>query len=470
MGVGYILFQFLDDANPSKGATIVNANSSLLSGSQIGYSPIDCELTSLDFAVRGTHYWIWGCPEIKLYSDCSGLLDMMNKPLADITNRRHQKILDRLQNYNFIGEHIPGVDNKIADCLSRLCRNIRQTHHYSQRMPRILPMSKRAKVYLKQVEILDPMVSQLATIAGNDLDYMEMMMNIENGTHQKDLHDASELRQMEGLLSELGTVTLPNGERLIIRNGCEVLIPKQERKHILEVLHRDHMAARTMIRQCRGRIWWPRMRNDIQELYELCKQCTENRISQPQMANEVGLADAFAHFFPGEEVNVDFAERGSRNFMVVVDILTGFMQVYETKDKTSMTAVKVLREWSASFGRPYRVRCDSGPGYRQTFIEEMGKLGVQVIHSSAYNPSSNSHAERAVRTLKDILKKHENISSLQLKEILFCSNTRLQVNGAGSPLARFLGRDVLSGLPNSLDRSLNWDQLMQIRADEHQKG
>ena len=187
------------------------------------------------------------------------------------------------------------------------------------------------------------------------------------------------------------------------------------------------------------------------------------------MANEVGLADAFAHFFPGEEVNVDFAEKGSRNFMVVVDILTGFMQVYETKDKTSMTAVKVLREWSASFGRPYRVRCDSGPGYRQTFIEEMGKLGVQVIHSSAYNPSSNSHAERAVRTLKDILKKHENINSLQLKEILFCSNTRLQVNGAGSPLARFLGRDVLSGLPNSLDRSLNWDHLMQIRADEHQK-
>ena len=92
--------------------------------------------------------------------------------------------------------------------------------------------------------------------------------------------------------------------------------------------------------------------------------------------------------------------------MVVVDILTGFMQVYETKDKTSMTAVNVLREWSASFGRPYRVRCDNGPGYRQTFIEEMGKLGVKVIHSSAYNPTSNSHAERGVRTLKDILKKH----------------------------------------------------------------
>ena len=48
-------------------------------------------------------------------------------------------------------------------------------------MPRILPMSKRAKVYLKQVEILDPMVAQLATIASNDLDYIEMMMNIENG-------------------------------------------------------------------------------------------------------------------------------------------------------------------------------------------------------------------------------------------------------------------------------------------------
>ena len=83
---------------------------------------------------------------------------MMKKPIADIQNRRHQKILVRLQNYNFEGTHIAGVNNKIADALSRLCRNITSTHHYPQTMPRILPTSKRASIREKQLEVLDPLV------------------------------------------------------------------------------------------------------------------------------------------------------------------------------------------------------------------------------------------------------------------------------------------------------------------------
>ena len=84
VGVGFVLFQFLSDEEPKKGAVIINANSSLLSESQIGYSPIDAEMISLDFASRACHYWLWCCPQIELYSDCSGLLDMLSKPIADI--------------------------------------------------------------------------------------------------------------------------------------------------------------------------------------------------------------------------------------------------------------------------------------------------------------------------------------------------------------------------------------------------
>ena len=120
VGVGFVLFQFLSDQEPAKGAVIINANSSLLGENQVGYSPIDAEMISLDFASRACHYWLWCCPEIELYSDCSGMLDMLQKPIADIENRRHQKILTRLMNYNFSGNHIAGVDQKIADALSRL--------------------------------------------------------------------------------------------------------------------------------------------------------------------------------------------------------------------------------------------------------------------------------------------------------------------------------------------------------------
>ena len=76
LGVGYVLFQHLSDQDPAKGALIINANSRLLSEQQAGYSPIDSEAIALDFACQACHYWIYYCPEVILYSDCNGLLDM----------------------------------------------------------------------------------------------------------------------------------------------------------------------------------------------------------------------------------------------------------------------------------------------------------------------------------------------------------------------------------------------------------
>ena len=100
IGMGYCVFQFLEDKHPEKGAVIISANSSMLGEHQIGYSPIDAELLGLDFAMKSCHYWLFYCPEVKLYSNCTGLLDMLNKPLDSILNRRHQQIFMRSAAYN----------------------------------------------------------------------------------------------------------------------------------------------------------------------------------------------------------------------------------------------------------------------------------------------------------------------------------------------------------------------------------
>ena len=92
VGIGYCLFQYVSDSEPEKGAVIISCNSSVLGESQVGWSPIDAELLSLDFAMKSCHYWLYFCEEVKLYSDCSGLLDMLNKPIDQILNLRHHKI------------------------------------------------------------------------------------------------------------------------------------------------------------------------------------------------------------------------------------------------------------------------------------------------------------------------------------------------------------------------------------------
>ena len=153
LGVGFVLFQWIDELDPSKGAAIINANASML------------------------------------------MPDMLRKPLCDIHNKRLQKILMRVQYYNFNTHHIPGTSNKIADALSRLCGIVAKTHHSPCDNIRLLGMSKKNSEF-------------------------------------KNLPDNCELRLIHDSIPNLGISELRDGNRLIVRNGGEVLIPKSAREEI----------------------------------------------------------------------------------------------------------------------------------------------------------------------------------------------------------------------------------------------
>lgn len=142
--------------------------------------------------------------------------------------------------FQYLNDQDPGVANKICDCLSRLCRAVTKTHHYPLPTPRLLPMSKRASVHAKQLETQDPLVADLAVAGAACPAYIAMLNDIENRTPAKELQEDSELRNISGLLKELGTVVMPDGTRLIVRDGTEILVPVGERQRILETLHLTH--------------------------------------------------------------------------------------------------------------------------------------------------------------------------------------------------------------------------------------
>ena len=67
------------------------------------------------------------------------------------------------------------------------------------------------------------------------------------------------------------------------------------------------------------------------------------------------------------------------------------------------------------------------------------------------------------------MRKNRKLSQLQLSKLIFCINTREHPNGQGSPLSRFLGHDVRGTLPNSLNRSFNWDKAIEMHAAMRRK-
>ena len=99
------------------------------------------------------------------------------------------------------------------------------------------------------------------------------------------------------------------------------------------------------------------------------------------------MEDLCDNFFPNTRVQMDFVEKGE-DYIVMCDQMSGLLQIYKCRNKSSLEAILKLREWGCTLGMPILCVVDSGPGFRNTFAEETSKLGVRLQHSSAYNPSS----------------------------------------------------------------------------------
>ena len=119
---------------------------------------------------------------------------------------------------------------------------------------------------------------------------------------------------------------------------------------------------------------------------------------------EVDYSDIFQNFFPGQRLEMNFLQYDGEDFLSIVDMLTGFITCFKTKNKTSQEAIRCVRQWVARWGRPFTCKADYGPGFRQTCKEGLLQMGINLVHSSSYNPRSMGLAERSVRSVKGLLK------------------------------------------------------------------
>ena len=108
---------------------------------------------------------------------------------------------------------------------------------------------------------------------------------------------------------------------------------------------------------------------------------------------------------PGEEISCEYMSFGAQSILVMKDRMSGFIAAKLTKDKSPREAIDALKTWFYSYGFSSVVRSDGGPSFRESFSEELDKMGVKHILSSSYNPQSNGGAERVVRSLHEVLEK-----------------------------------------------------------------
>ena len=81
--------------------------------------------------------------------------------------------------------------------------------------------------------------------------------------------------------------------------------------------------------------------------------------------------------FPGQTIHLDYFEFDNKDFIIIVDRLTGYVACEKTHNW--------VKNWANTFRYPYKVISDTGPAFRIDFIKQLLTLDVKHKPSSAYH-------------------------------------------------------------------------------------
>merc|ERR1712239_25392 len=105
------------------------------------------------------------------------------------------------------------------------------------------------------------------------------------------------------------------------------------------------------MQKMRGRIFWEAMNKEAKELIRTCNTCQINARSHKQDNTEISHKNV-SNLHPNHTVHVDYCEYGGRDYIVVVDRVTGYIRAEQTPNQSTDAAITVIKRWGLLFGYP----------------------------------------------------------------------------------------------------------------------
>ena len=225
-------------------------------------------------------------------------------------------------------------------------------------------------------------------------------------------------------------------EGLLLR-GCRIVIPTSMRQDILERLHSGHQGIVKCRARARQSVWWPGLSGQLQALVTKCQVCTKER---PQNAEP--LIPSELPELPFQRVGTDLFEWEKRTYLLVVDYYSRYIKIALLNRTTAVDVITHMKSIFTRHGIPERVMSDNGPQYACEAFEEFAReYHFRHITSSPKYPQSNREAERAVKTVKCLLKKEAD------PYLALLSYRAAQLQVGYSPSELLMGRKLRTTVP-----------------------
>ena len=162
-------------------------------------------------------------------------------------------------------------------------------------------------------------------------------------------------------------------------------------------------------------------------------------------------------------MGTDLYDLKSLKYLIMIDYHSRYVEVSPLlSNQTAKETIRALKSVFARHGIPEIVRSDNGPQYSSAEFAKFAKdWGFKHVTSSPKYPQSNGEVERAVQTVKMLLKKEEDPH----KALLAYRSTPLE-NGF-SPAELLFGRKIRTTVPTiSENLTPKWPDLSKVKSDE----
>jgi hypothetical protein len=405
--------------------------SRLLRSAETKYSVIEKECLALVFAMKQFRHYLLG-RKFQLQTD--------HKPLvwikSNIDNPRISRWALALQEYDYEIQYKPGLQNIVADTLSRepVSCVTQRSYHLSMNDLRTSQTSDQLLqriLYMKRGRI-EPRKNEFPSFEGKSLSRIWREIIIEDDM----------LKRVDG------------ANKIPIIGG-------KLRRDVLKIFHDTpeggHLGADKTWERCRREIYWPGMYSDIQGYCRNCPVCQQVKMhpirptlqSTPIIGKPLSLVGV-------DVLEVPVSRQGNRYLVVFQDHFTKWAEVYAVKNQTAETIEKCLLDFISRYGPPDRLHSDQGANFESRLLKNtLQYFGIQKSHTTTYHPQSNGLIERMNRTILTLLRSFVTDSSdweQFLGPVLYAYRSAIHSSTGFSPYEMFFARKPPPLTEDSLSR------------------
>ena len=344
----------------------------------------------------------WACERFRDYlvglhfhieTDHKPLVPLLTSKNLDELPIRVQRFRLRLMRFSFSMSHVPGKELVLADTLSRV------------------PVSNASmddKQFQQEVEVfVDSIIHQLPASEQGLHNIMEHQHADETCQQlvefcRKGWPSRSCLRRaLKSYLPVSNELTVHNG--LLLR-GNRLVIPTALRQEILQKIHSGHLGITKCRERARHSVWWPGLGRELENLIRKCPVCCKYQLQHAEP-----LCPSRFPAYPWQKVGADLFQWKQATYLLVIDYFSRYIKIAKISGTTAIAVISQIKSIFAQHGVPQELFSDNGPQFSSGEFAQLAKE-YDFTHStsSPRYPQANGEAERAVRTVKNILKKNED--------------------------------------------------------------